>query len=145
MKTVCICLAGTCFWFYFCLRIIIWRKSHMEKWGEDICSETYKKVQTCACVNKTLRFLRCASGNCIGFESDTLQAAKLPIFVICPIEPPVDPLISLETEKWNNLLNLFNFCLRITTYNETNLMTFIFYLYTHTRNYIKNLSWEKNY
>lgn len=35
----------------------------------------------------------------MGFESVTLQAAKLPIFVICPIEPPVEPLISRETEK----------------------------------------------
>lgn len=68
-----------------------------------------KEKGTCACVNKTLRFLRCASGNCIGFESDTLQAAKLPIFVMCPIEPPVDPLISLETErKRKKLKNLLN-------------------------------------
>lgn len=78
-------------------------KNMEEKSRKSVTVETKQKKRkgkgTCACVNNTLRFLRCASGNCIGFESVTLQAAKLPIFVMCPIEPPVDPLISLETVK----------------------------------------------
>lgn len=46
---------------------------------------------TCAWVKSTLRFLRCVKGNCIGFESETLQPAKLPILLICPIDPPAEP------------------------------------------------------
>lgn len=35
---------------------------------------------TCACVKRTRRFRRCASGNCIGFESLTLHAPRPPMF-----------------------------------------------------------------
>ena len=57
-------------------------------------------VLTCACVNRTRRFLRCVSGNCIGFVSLTLQAANPVILdIACPIEPPADPPINLVTEN----------------------------------------------
>lgn len=52
---------------------------------------------TCACVNSTLRLRRCASGNCIGFESLTLHAPRPPMLGMCPIEPPAEPLIRRET------------------------------------------------
>lgn len=50
-------------------------------------------------MNSTLRFLRCAKGNCIGLESETLQAPRLPILPMWPIEPPAELLISRETKK----------------------------------------------
>lgn len=58
-------------------------------------------ILTCACVNRTRRFLRCVSGNCIGLESLTLQAANPVMFdIACPIEPAADPPpINLVTAK----------------------------------------------
>lgn len=64
-------------------------------------------VLTCACVNRTRRFLRCVSGNCIGFVSLTLQAANPVILdIACPIEPPADPPINLVTENKINTKNV---------------------------------------
>jgi hypothetical protein len=58
------------------------------------------RLLTCACVNKTRRFRRCVSGNCIGFESLTLHAASPDMFdIACPIDPPADPPINLVTAK----------------------------------------------
>lgn len=54
-------------------------------------------ILTCCCVNNTRRFRLCANGNCIGFESPTLHAAKLPILPIWPMEPPAELPINLET------------------------------------------------
>lgn len=55
-------------------------------------------ILTCACVNRTRRFLRCVSGNCIGLVSLTLHAANPVMFdIACPIEPPADPPINLVT------------------------------------------------
>lgn len=54
---------------------------------------------TCVCVNRTRRFLRWANwGNCIGFESETLHAAKPPILPMWPIDPPAEPPINRDTE-----------------------------------------------
>jgi hypothetical protein len=58
------------------------------------------EILTCACVKRTRRFRRCVSGNCIGFESLTLHAARPDMFDIAwPIDPPAEPPINLVTAK----------------------------------------------
>lgn len=52
---------------------------------------------TWAWVNSTRLFRLCAKGNCIGFVSVTLHAAKPPILLMCPIDPLAEPPINRDT------------------------------------------------
>lgn len=65
------------------LTLSIYDKNILDNYAFDNSDFNLNKSKpTCACVNKTLLFRRCANGNCIGFVSVTLHAAKLPILVI---------------------------------------------------------------
>lgn len=64
------------------------------------CTILTVAILTCAWVKRTRRFRRWASGNCIGFVSVTLHAARLPMLDMAwPMLPPAEPPISRETAK----------------------------------------------
>ncbi|GBP32358.1 hypothetical protein EVAR_25613_1 [Eumeta japonica] len=74
-----------------------WRLEHSTLHFEMFPRPRWRRGHTCACVNSTLLFRRCASGNCMGLASGPAQAASPPMLLTWPMPPDVD-VISLETE-----------------------------------------------
>ena len=94
-------------------------------------------VLTCACVKRTLRFLRCESGNCIAdAAAEAAKAAALPLSLPQPspdiweaaLIPEAPPRIKLETENekmkkrinsgarflyWNEIAQTSEICRRV--------------------------------
>lgn len=66
-------------------------------------------------MNSTRLFRLCAKGNCIGFVSETLQAAKPPILLIWPIDPLAEPPINRDTgnEQNTHTKNLIKIAIKV--------------------------------
>lgn len=82
--------------------------------------EHTKRLLTWAWVNSTRRFRLCANGNCIGFESDTLHAARLLILLMWLIEPPAELPINRDTETKQKIYYLFDVVCAVRNANVVN-------------------------